>query len=430
MPFAITPLGKSKDPTPEAPTIYSKSYRHSIVDSTYQPEMSLLSQVEGAPRLVQYFRGFLGESEEPKPFGVITAPTYQSYTQIDGVVIKQEGGGSFNFNPETTESLQTYTGWVTFDVAPIIHDIFIVDIGDGNAGLCAITQQPEIRNFTANKVYYITYELKGILTEEIFTEISSRVVEERVYSKDSVLHGGHSLITKGESETGQKLFQWSGTIANWILRTWYWNPERTIVFDRNDSDDKVYDPYLVNFLCAVIPPDWRTNYPHINQFSVQYGGLEHGRWGTINIWEVLLRGDFNLLQMCNRKAALMEVTRLMNTRLYGNLRSSKIRWVVVTNPEDYLKYKVYFNMDGFPILQPGKEDPIPEYMFSASFYDGAPVGEFESLVFDILKNKLVDHKRLLEYCEGYFKLTEREQLYHGAILLLLLQLARAFRGPL
>lgn len=428
MALAVTPMGKVIPPAPEAPKILSETYRHSIVDSTYQPERSLLSMVTGRPRISQYFRCFLGADEEPKPFDPGAVGTYQSYTKIENMPLKIEGDGSFSFNPETGESDVTYSGWMLFDAAPIRHDVFIMDIGDGLAGIFAIHEQPEIRNFTANKVYQIQFKMRGILTKPIFTILMGRVVgEELIYSKDSALHGGHSVITTKEEKTGEQLFKWSFTIANYIMREFYWNPESTIVYERNK--DKLYDPYLVNFLCAVLPPEARTTYPAINQFSIQYGGLEHSHFGTVNIWEVLLRSDMNLLKICDNKAAVVETTRLQNTRLYGNLRSSKIKYFLTTNPKDFLTYKLYLNMDGYPILQPGREEQIT-YLFSAEFYKGSPQGEFENLVYSSYRDQQIDHERLLAYCEGYFDLTLQERLYHGAILLRLLMLARAIGGPL
>lgn len=427
MPLAITAMGVQAPEQPEAPKIYNETYRHSIVDSTYQPEQSLLSMVTGSPRLCQYFRQSLGEQEEPKEFSPGSVGTYQSYLQVDKLPIKIEGDASFSFNAETGEGDKLYTGWVIFDIVPVRHDVFIMDIGDGFAGLFAITEQPEIRNVTANKVYQIQFRQLGILTKALFDELDGRVTERFIYSKDSALFGGHSLITRGEDEIAKELFQWVSTIGNFIMREYYWNPERTIVFDRDG--EKVYDPYLVNFICAVMPPDCRTLYPGINQFSLQYGGLEKGRWGTINIWEVLLRGDWNLLQTCDNKAAVVETSRLMNSRMYGNLRSSKIRYFITTNPDDFLAYKVYFNMDGYPILEPGRQEDI-SYLFSAEFYKGAPQGEFENLVYSSYRDQFIDHERLLAYCKTYFELGYRERLYHGAILLRLLHFARKIGGPL
>lgn len=433
MVLAVSPIGKPAPVEPEAPTIYAKTYRHSIVDSTYQPERSILSQVRGRARMGQYFRQFLQGEEEPKSFSPSNLGTYQSYTKIDNYPFKIDGDGSFSFDPETGEGTVVYSAYTIADRPPIIYDVIIFDIGDGNAGLFEITEQPEIRNFTANKVYAIQIKQKCILTEELFTILagpdgeSGRVVESFVYSKDSALHGGHSVITKGEMERGKEIFNWGLTISNYIMRTFWWNPEKTIVLEYKGA--KLYDPYLVNFLCSVITPNQRTLYPEINQFSIQYGGLDNQRYGTINIWELFLRGDLNILPLCDNKAAVIETSRLTATRLYGNLRSSKIRYFLTTNPEDFKTYARFYDGDGNIITKPGPEVET-HYLFSEGFYKGKPEGEFENLVTRIFINKEVDPDGLLDYCKKYFELTEKERLYHGAILLRLIMLARPIGGPL
>lgn len=428
MSLSINPLGKDVPPEPEVPRIYSDTYKHSIVESSYQPETSLLSMVEGSPRRGEYYRCFLGQSEEAYPFSPENTGTYQSYERIKNAIIKQEGDGAFNFDPEKTESTKVFNGWVTAAMRPTKYDVIIFDIGDGNAGLFTVTEQPEIRNVTANKMFYITYQFLCILTNDQFARLNERVVKELMYSKDAELNGGQSVISTGEYLTGEELFKWRGTIANYLMRTFYWTPEKTIAFETTEGQ-MVYDPYLVNFIIAVLPPDLRTMYPFINEFSVQYGGLERGYSGTINVWEVLMRGDFNLLQVCNNKAAMIQVQRLIGTRTYGNLTSSKFYWFVATNPEDFQQYRAYFNFDGFPIMVPSVEQAYPGYVFSEEFFAGDPVDEFEKMVFSILKYKVCDKKKLLDYCKTYFTLPKRKQLYNGAILLLLLEVSRRLGDP-
>lgn len=430
MPLAVSPLGQPDTPESEVPKIYSQQYRHSIVDSSWQPEQSLLTLIDGIPRRTEFYLPFLGADEEPAPFAPSNAPTYQQYTRISDLIIWQDGNSPFNFDPQTAETGSTFNAWwVVPGVPPIIGSPFIADIGDGNAGLFAVTEQAEPKNITANKGYLLTCQFQQILTKEYFEELNSRVVREWTYSKDSALVGGSSVVSPGDYKVGAELFQWGQTIANHLLRTFYWNPERTIAWV--DEDKRyIYDQYLVNFICAVIPGDYRNMYPTINQFSTEYGSREFGSYGDTNIWEVLLRGDFNLLGSCKRRAKKIEVTRLVQTRMYGNLRSSKFGWFIATDPERYPLYKEYYSETGtYPILAPSREEEF-DYIFSENFYKGVPEGEFENIVVDIVKHRLVDHKRLLDYCKTYFELTPREQLYNGAILMMLLQAARRLKAPL
>jgi len=429
MSLKTTALGQQVPPEPERPKIYSNTYRHSIVDSAYTPETSLLSMVDGTPRLMEYYRRKLMPDEELSQFQPSNDAVYQSYSRIKNLVGKQLDADAYAFDPTKAESATTFEMWLAFDLNPLQWDVAIMDAGEGRAGLYHIKEQPEIRNDTSNKVYLCTFEKLGILTEELMAQLNIRVVEELVYSKDSVLHGGVAIITTPEFGTAKKLFDWRLTIANYIMNNFYWNPERTISWE-DKNGRKIYDQYLVKFLAGQMPSDLRTSYPPINLFSTQYGGREYGGFGDITIWEVLMRGDFNLLPVAkNSTITIVSTNRLINTRQYGNLRSSKFDWVVVADPERYEIQRMYFNMDGFPLLASSPQYTTA-YLFTPEFYEGLPQNEFEHLVVDALKNQMVDRERLLKYCEGYFKLDKWKQLYHGAILLLLIQVSRKFGPPL
>jgi len=434
MSFDITPLGEVLPPEPETPKIYNEQYRHSIVEGTYQPETALITMVQGTPFVVEYYRQRVAPDEEPQPFDPFNAATYNQYTRIRRLIVKSEGDGAFNFDPQKAESDVKYTGWVSFGLPPIRGDVFIAEIMDGRAGLFQITEQPEPPNFTANKAYRITFQMVGILQKDWADELERRVQQELVYSIDSALSGGVGLVSEDDFDTEAQLFQWRTTIGQWIMTKFWWNPERTIAYNTSGDTEilggYVYDQYLVKFLSAVIEPDMRVMYPVIGQLSTQYGGRDFGMHGTINIWDVILRGDFNLLSQCPKGAAMIGVDRLVNSRLYGNLRSSKFTYFICTDPEEYKQYKVYYNMDGYPILRPSPQSKIGSYVFGEAFYNGEPETVFEKLVYKILKQKIVPRKELLAYCKDeYFKLTPKEQLYHGAILILLIQVSRKFGVP-
>lgn len=445
MGFNTEALGKPAEPVPDVPKIYSDRYKHSIVDSQYNPGQNLLTMVSGTPRLVEYYRGVYNSTEEPIAFQPSDINTYQSYTRIKGLVIKEQGEGSFNFDPTSGTSTKTISAYTLFDLVPIKGDILIMDIGDGNAGLFMVFEQPEIFNVTADKVYFIQYKFLEILNSTVFEQLNSRVVEELVYTKDSVLNGGHAVIDHGTFNTQKELLAWRQTIAQHILSNHYWNAERTIALmepnpDYNslnvDSMDPfqgsmyyIYDPYLVEFLCGMLTPELRGTYTYIQTHSLEYGGMAFSRKGTLNIWEVIKSRNFNALPQCNHKATWIDTQWFYNTRYYGNIRNTKFTFVLVTNPEDYTKLNKQLSTQGngvlgnFRFASPAANKEV-DYFLSEGFFKGTPTGEFEELMVDILKNNVMDRNRLLAYCNTFWELTPKEQLYHGAILLYLIQLSR------
>lgn len=445
MAFNTKKLGTQTQPVPDVPKIYSDRYKHSIVDSQYNSGQNLLTMVSGTPRLAEYYRGVYNETEEPIGFQPSDINTYQSYTRIKNLIIKEQGEGSFNFDPTTGTSTKTISAYTLFDLTPIKGDLLIMDIGDGNAGLFMVFEQPEIFNVTADKVYFIQYKFLEILNNTVFEQLNARVVEELVYTKDSVLNGGHAVIDPGTFNVQKELMNWRKVIASHILSNHYWNAERTITLVEpnpdyvslnidnldpfNGSKFYVYDPYLVEFLCGMLTPELRGSYAHIQTHSLEYGGAAFSRKGTMNIWEVIKARNFSMLPACTPKVTLMDTQWFYNTRYYGNIRNTKFTFVLVTNPEDYtLLNKALstqatgmFGTYAFSNPRPNKEI---DYFLSEGFFANTPTGEFEHLIVDILKNNMMDRQRLLAYCETFWELTPKEQLYHGAILLYLIQLSR------
>lgn len=445
MAFNVEDIGSKEEPTPDMPKVYSDAYKHSIVDSQYNPGQNLLTMVSGTPRLVEYYRGVYNRNEEPHSFQPSDINTYQSYTRIKDLIIKEKGPASYSFNNQNGESTTMTEAFVSYDLTPVKGDVIIMDIGDGNAGLFTVQEQPEIHNFTADKVYTIQYQLMCIVTEEIFSQLNARVVEELVYTKDSVLNGGNAVIDKGTYQTQKDLMGWRETIARYIMVEHYWTFENSIVIkepnpnynpelakpydgayylDTNNPEfHYTYDQYLVDFLCGMITPELRGSYPPIEQKSTQYGQREFGYSATINIWEVIKRRDFNLLPRCEVNATLVDVQRLYNTRYYGNIRNSKYNRLLVTDPDNYKNMELVSGMNGFPYLTSNDNIETP-YFLSPEFYNNIPQGEFEMLLVDTLKNNIFDRPRLLKWCEGYWELSYREKLYQGAVMLYIIGLSR------
>lgn len=420
MAFSINPVGTANSPAPEELKIYSENYRHAVVDSFYQNENSILSLVPGTPTLCWYYRQAQRSSEEQHAYQPGSG-AYQPYTLIKELIIKEKDS-SFIFDEENGISFKTGTGYVIFGLTPLKGDTFIADIGDGNAGLFTITDKPRIMEFTANKVYEITYTMQGIVTPEIAAELESFVIEELVYSRDQHLNGGTPIITKGEYALKKEIESWVKTIVHYVYETFYWEEERTLAVPKERLH--YYDPYLTFAFLAMAKMDSRGGYPRIQTHSLEYGGNKAAQHGTFNIWDVMFRGDWNMLPRCKPQSAIVDVKRLYSTRMYGNIRSTAFDGVIVTDPENFLDMSAWIswrdtipNYNVLPNIEQG-------YLFSEKFYIGEPQGEFEHLVVDVLKNNIIDMERLLAYLKTYWELAKWEQLYYAPILLLMIAKSR------
>lgn len=419
MALNIGPVGVAPSPEPESPKIYSEAYKHPIVDSVYQNEGSLLSMVPGTPVLTEYYRHVVKSGTEVHAFQPGSG-VYQSSTRIRELIIKFQDE-SYSFNEISAQSSRSGMAYVIFGLVPIKGDAFIADIGDGNAGWFTVTSV-STKEFTANKVYQIEFYFNGILNNDIAKELNDSVIEELVYSRDQHLNGGTPLISTGEFDLKKKVHSWFGTIARYVYEEFYWENERTLSYVKNDRH--YYDPYVVNAFMGAIGNDTGP-YPKLSLHTLEYSGNRRAQHGVNNIWDVIVRGDWNMLPRCKPTAAIVDVKRLYSTRLHSSMRATSFTGVIVTNPEDYGDMSGFLKWLDTSIMGVAlPNEKIGTYLFSDDFYKGKPAAGFEQMVVDIFKNNIVDLKVLNAYLETYWSLTKWQQFYYSPILLLMINKSR------
>lgn len=411
-------------PKPEEIKIHSKDYRHSLVESSLRPHYALYTGVKGTPISGTYYRGFLGKDEEPIGYQPNNYAVYQSYTQIDHMVLKVDGDGSFQYDPEKAESTESMMVYLFFDLTPILGDLFITDIGDGRAGLYQINQTPELKSYAAIKVYYAELKLLGIVDQSVEDNLKSKVVEHFVYSADSIMNGGHAVITREQRDQGARLSQCAYFLAQHMLENFRWEPERTIAI-KDAKYGWVYDPQLASFLRDVIPSVMTTGNRNIELLNYQTG-TNFGREKRLTIWDVFKQGNFDLLQMVNREYNIYPKNDFFSTRNYLGFDGSKFDYIIVPGKVEYSQLSgrdVYFNGGFNARVNEPRPTPYP-YYFTDGFYSKKPGNEWESLLIDFFVNKNIDRERLFYFYEQYPAWDPIDQLYRGGLLLSMMIIAR------
>lgn len=407
--------------------IYDKNYRHSLTASSYTGQTSLLSNVSGSPILTEYYRQFLGASEEPITLQPDSIETYQSYTRIKGLILKIDGDKSPSFDDEFGVITEQGVAFVMFDLAPIIGDVFIADIGDGLTGLYAISSPPRIRTITMDKVYEIDFKMIAIMNADIEQNLNKKVVEEFVYSKDSAIRGGNAVITTSDFQDNGELSHLETLISKYLYEEFYYNPEKTIILP--DVDDVLYDPYLARFLQYTIASRRLGMRDPINVIGTEFGSMKKGG-KKLNVWDMFLQNDFNHPELYKQAYFVHPSASLINTKYYGGVYYSKIDRVVITEEEAASKDAYRFVSGTFvgeiyPSEQnwPGKKGESYPYFFSDEFYTGNPTKPNEKFIYDFFKNKTVDKKALLKVLEGFWSAPKLEQLYMGGIYILAIRIS-------
>lgn len=416
--MAQTIIGQTPAPKPKE-VILPESYRHSIVESRYVPHTSMLSFVPGEPTLTEYYRGQYGLDEEQLGFHPESIETYQSYKRINNFIMKiDDGKGNYNFDPEKGESNHLLTGYVLFDLAPSIGDLFIKDIGDGRAGLYMITVQPEIMTIHADKCYRIEAEFQDEVSEKIYNYLSSQVIEELYYSKSSQVAGGNAVLTQSDHTLNARLYDMMAAIVDDILGNYYFSEESTVVIP-NEKGDILYDPYLAKFLSYVFPHDMLGPRNKIETISVQYYTGDRKMQEPVTIWDMFYRQDFSNPKRYKQEFYTHTRSSLINTRYHGNIFFSKMDRAILVHKEGASKYPYLYTGAVVPIgpnviPKPNKEGEPHTYFFGDDFFEFGGT-ETQQFIWKMFKDKTVDKAGLMKVLEGYWSLDEMNKLYMAGI---------------
>lgn len=416
--MAQTIIGQTPAPTPKE-TILPESYRHTLVESRYIPHTSMLSAVPGEPTLTEYYRGSYGQSEEQLGFQPDSIETYQSYKRINNFIMKvDDGKGSFNFDPEKAQSIHILQAYVLFDLTPNIGDLFIKDIGDGKAGLYMINVQPETMTIHADKCYRIEAQLQCEVTAKIYGYLSSQVIEELYYSKDSAVGGGNAVLTKTDFDLNGRLYDMMAAIVDDILGNYYFSEESTIVIP-NEEKDILYDPYLAKFLSYVIPHNLLGARNKIETISVNYYTGDRKMQEPLTIWDMFYRNDFSNPKRYKQEFYTHTRSSLINTRYYGNVFFSKMDRAILVHKEGASKYPYMYTGAVVPIGPNVVPKPNPEgtphtYFFGDDFYEFGGT-ETQQFIWKMFKDKTMDKAGLMKVLENYWSLDELNKLYMAGI---------------
>ena len=178
--------------TPRTLSVADKEFKHSIVDTKIEPLNSLITHVEGASRIVDWYSQILSVSEEPQKYSASLLPHLQQYRLIKDLEIKQSDF-SFNFDDANQEAHATGTATLYPPIIPNYGDMFIADIGNGQVGFFTVSRV-EKKSIFKQACFEVEYALERILDNVGEVDvINQKVVETYYFIKDFILYGQNPL---------------------------------------------------------------------------------------------------------------------------------------------------------------------------------------------------------------------------------------------
>lgn len=267
-------------------TVSDKEYQHSIVDTKMQPLNSLITHIEGASRVVDYYSQVLSSNEEPQKYSEDLAPHLQQYREIIDLEIKQTDM-TFSFNNENQETSVDGNALIYPPLIPNFGDVFIADTGSGQVALFNINSV-EKKSIFKQACYEVGFSILRILTnEDEVTVLKQKVVETYYFVKDFILYGQNPLLVESEYLLLQNSQRILFEAFEDYLSEFYSRELTCLVVP--DQGKPTYDPFAVKAFMEVIEVD---SHPRSRKMHVRNTDELKEYWDN-SIWNALINPSQN-----------------------------------------------------------------------------------------------------------------------------------------
>jgi hypothetical protein len=447
----VTPKPIETPPPNPIVTITKPEFRSNVVDTKYTPEGSLLTNIEGAPWIVNYYSQVIAADNTIAGQRVSREAAHEQFVLIVDMELRVTNPHTYSQNAPDKQSNSTGAAHVYPFVIPNVGDMFIADVGDGREGLFQITTS-EKRSLYKESVHFIEYTLVGYATEERKGDLQHKTVNTLVFVRDFLLYGQNPLVEPEDFAIIRELHRRHRSMLEQWLRSYNSNEFNTIVIPGQEA--ATYDHFLMKAVKKFFT-SWDTDLI-VGIRTLNCDG--DNAMLTTTIWDAIAQRDTHMLPFIAEEAGLCSTQLFERQAMLEGIYYSGIQYVVYPiDPAPYVdddfsrgprpvatnklrpvaprSVKMKFavaqsNLNGFGSY--GDQTEVPNifpvvkddyYIFSKAFYDNVP-GEqsrLELCVRDYLNKKPQDNKVLLSLCDQYHSWEGLERFYYTPILLILMR---------
>lgn len=421
-----------------------------------------MQYVDGSPWEVEYYSQVLGADDEPGPWALDRSPTDQQYARIKDLEIKVTSGLSpTEEQPGRSQDVQG-TATMPVPIRPNVGDMFIADIGDGRAGVFAITEVNR-KTYLQDSHAEITYRLVNFVDSnpEILADLTRKSIKRTVFYKEFLEFGQNPQLLEGEFNDLVKLKKLYGDLVNFYFKDFYSPQYHTLLVPNQGMPS--YDPFVTAALLDWVSAD---EVPILNQVNQPLVKANRNN-DSYSIWDALGRMNDSYMGVAVQQMRLLDTAAFKGLPEISGIYFTGIGRVVcpleartdvdagyddmsgafaggsMFGPtplrwNDLLRYIPSNNLNGFfkydgtqtaltelPDILPVTVDEF--YVLSRKFYrpdsDGKLGSKLEVLTKQGLKQEPIDKVTLVNLAENAMKWPNLERFYYMPILFALMKVA-------
>ena len=436
----VAPPGATPPAQKYGAELTSPEYKHAVVSSKAQDLSSLITMISGSSYNVDYYSQVLGSSEEPRAYDPSQSKTQQQYLRIENYELKLQGGLNDSITPEDGRLTATGTAITYPYLTPNVGDMFIGDIGDGRAGMFALTEVQKKTRFKQT-CYEINFILMDIVDAEIETGINSKVVKETHFVKDFIKFGQDPMLVDDRFNEGKEITEAiEHLLTDYLGEFFSYNYETLLV---PSGTSAVYDPFMTKIILTLFDA-----YEHPMLSRISQLNTDDARFSKyLDIWTVLLRQSARMLDTCFTSVNILPTRTFSRNPFLRTIAFSGIDLIVlpITNNVPIDDVLGFSDVSVVPLNTPSATDTasstqdstvsntehtVPNventlgYVFTPEFYATPKAGpgqsDFENTVKAYLNEEHFDYKVLIQFYEDSDKWSRFQRFYLIPVLMILL----------
>lgn len=451
MPVLNEPNKPPEPPKPPAITITKPNFRSNVVDTKYVPESSLLTNIEGAPWIVNYYRGIRGADQGVSGQRYSRDAVHEQYIKILNMELRVTNPITYAQISESKQSQQTGSSHVYPFVIPNVGDMFTADVGDGREGIYQVTVSDK-RSLYKEGVHYIEYILINYATDELMGDLEHKTVDTLVFVRDFLTYGQNPLVEPEDFAIIKELEHTRRGMLEQYLKSYGSNEFMTLIVP--GQANATYDHFLMKGIKKFFS-SWDTH-DIVRYRILNCDGDEVMDANTI--WDVVKRRDKMMCKFMVERVGLIGAdTFERQAMLEGVYYSGIVNIVYPKDAERVVDHMFNHQFKGLSLTTlktvpprqmklsnaiaspalPGFTDittgePLPYikpvmvddyYIFSKEFYDEVPGKQsiLELAVRDFINRKPQNYKSLSALVAQYHSWGGLERYYYTPFLLVLMR---------
>jgi hypothetical protein len=435
MPLVTDLPGAPEEPIETITEIAKPEWQDIIVDTTYDPDSTILVNIEGSPWTVDYFSQVLNSDSALSGQSVNREAIYQQYAKINSMILKVTTPLAQTQDDETKAMVVTGAANVYPFLIPNAGDMFLADIGDGREAVFQITNS-ERKTIFKNTCYSIEYMLIDYATDLRKGDLLSKVVKEYFYVNSYLMYGRNPLVTKEEWINMTALGEIRTLLTNEYFDHFSSTEYKTLMLP--DQTHPTYDPFLMKNITKF--------FSNKDSFKIRMNRILNcdGDEGTLSptIWDAMVKRDARVTRRMAKQVGVVPVSTFPWDPVFEGIYYSGFSYVVYpTDPVYGIDKPTYMTrkqvrpnvlkpskipsiigtLDGVALITPVLTDTY--YIFSEAFYTQTSPGQsvLELCVWDYLSHKAIETHKLVALANDVDNWGEMERFYFIPFILILIK---------